>query len=234
MKRPNISAPILFIVLLLLTCFALGAAQRAGRTSAFTVPGGSNTPAEAVRRAACGAEAVPTEFEVYETYASESQFGRYVTVLFRAQCPSSPGAPRGIEFASWVDVRRDWFSWRLLSDDSALQHSRSISRNLLTESSGLLGFAIGQGEGIAGGPFAYAQIQVLAPGKVDAVEITSENGNVVRRRISDHTATILLAMDAEAVCEVRALDASGRVLQRFDTDEYLPPDQHRACTGAQG
>jgi hypothetical protein len=223
----------LTLVALLLACFVLSTVAQMGTTSEMTMPGRSETPAEAVRRAACGAGAAPTEFEVYETsesFPSDERAGRYATVLFRAKCPPSPENRQGIEFAGWADVRREWFAWHLM-EDGLLSQQRSVTFSRPQGTTALLDFTVGTGEGIAGGPFSFARIHVFAPGKVDAVEITTESGKVMRRRTADNTATILLAKGAQAVCEVRALDARDKVLQRYRATAAngLDPYQLNLC-----
>lgn len=231
MSYRNLS-PILLLLVVLLICIAFSFLRSVGTISVLAIPGGSETPEEAVRRAACGADTAPTEFEVYETYRAGEGEQRVATVVFRADCPIAPGENGGTEFAGIEDVRRDWFSWRLFTNETALAYSRSIFPRS-DQGSGLLAFSVGTGQGMASGPFAFTGVRVLAPGAVGFVEGTFDNGETVRRQIgAGTTATIIQSLGAKHVCEVRAIDRSGRVLRSYDAaaaDGDPTVDAHEAC-----
>ncbi|MDP9352772.1 MAG: hypothetical protein M3P51_14710 [Chloroflexota bacterium] len=231
--RPAISFPTLALLLVLLVCIIVGLLARTGAESPLTLPGGSETPARAVRRTVCGPDTLLAEFEVYETYWSEEEFGPHALVVYRAECRSRPGDPPQNEFAGYESLDRSWFSWRLQGGGSYDDFRRYVEDRPSSPPTELLEYSAGTGGDEATGQFAFSVVRVLAPEEVAVVEATFDNGRTVRRRVAGGvTATILLAPGADHVCEVRALGPTGRVLRSYDAaanDGDPTVDARRAC-----
>lgn len=169
-------------------------------------PTGAATPQEAARRSVLAAEpeAAPT-FEV----AGQRAFEDEVIVLYRFIRPARNDIPTMTVFGHTV-VGQGALGWRARSGATS-------GREGVPDAARLIDFSFNT-SGNAGVPTTIVYGQVLAP-EVAAVEATFDTGETVRDAVADEIFA-LAGRGAQAVCEVRALAADGRVLH---TDSLRPP-----------
>ncbi len=212
--------PIATVLLLSLACAGFSTLRQAGVTSGLTRPGGSTTPAEAVRRGVCRSGAPPEEFEAFETYERVLRRGgtpdRLAVVVYRARCPQ--GSPLGSlgEFGSFEQVHRSWFSWGDAGAPGPLPVWSDIYEppaRFVTAEGG------GSGEMAATGRFEAVSGHVLQPERVAMVEVVLGGGRVVRRRVGGEVGAYSIFAPRAVLCELRVLGAGGELLERRDLSE---------------
>ncbi len=198
--------PLSPVVALLLFCVALNVVPRVAASVPFTLPGGSDTPAEAVRRKVCGA-GEPERFEALEVLRRGSE----AAVSWRVWCD-------GRELAGVAKVQRRWFSWRERYEGSVAV--RTSAHGEILSPGDALAFMPGSHDGGELGPFSVVVGRVVGPEPVVAVEARFD-GDRVEHAPADE-AFALLSEGASVLCELRALGPDGRVVDRYDISRGYP------------
>ncbi len=167
----------------------------------------SRTPEQAARRVVCAPDDIPEEFHIRERREWED----YMVVLYSARCsPAHPVAAQPPVFPGYTVVSKGLFSWSASPGSSGRD---LVEKDLVREMPGeLVTYTAGGGLNAA---FGHVRGHVHAPEKVSAVEVLFDSGEIVRGDVTDGV-YVVFATGTTGACELRALGADDRVLQRTD------------------
>ncbi len=175
-------------------------------------PFSSKRAEEVAREAACGTGRRPHRFTLRDS--REWQSG--TIVIFAARCPAESSRPPDSIFG-FILLERGTFGWSEVTRSTQREEDQRISGQFVDYETGVN----------IRRPFAWVQGRVTTADKVAAVEVLFDNGQTMRAKATDGW-YVLLADNTDGPCELRAVDARGRVLEQYDLSgdpNSLPPDK---------
>ncbi len=194
---------LVLVSVLLCLAIALFILPGGGGNWSFRYPRG--TPEEAARAAVCPTSGEPVEFQVHDTLGQ----GDRALITYTAKCPPEEDSLPELEGSrsGFILLSKRLFGW---GEEYGVGYC-----GVATGDDGvgrLLSYLPG-GRREGRGRYGYVCGEVLSPEKVATVETVFDNGEVLRHETTGGIYAFY-AEDTNGPCEVRALDARGKVLER--------------------
>ncbi len=144
------------------------------------------------------------------------QWERGVVVLYTYLQPAQEQRPPMQIFGYTLVVPSGWGTWQAVGSGAGGSNAPPPAENLVH-------YSYGGGGGSQRGFFSIVSGYVLAP-NVAAVEITFDNGQVLRDKTGDGLFAVVTTAKV-AACELRVLDDQGQILRRIDTSSTASPSK---------
>lgn len=152
-------------------------------------------------------------FQVLGTH----RWAKGVIVLYSAMCPTNDGKASTQRVFGHQVMKRDGMGWQVSSGDSfGMENSAKKTDQKTAEQ--LIDYGMSRSNPEERDRYLILYGQILNP-KVGAVEVTFNNGQVLRDSGSDG-AFALVAPDATGICELRILGTDNQILRK---DELAKP-----------